>query len=129
MDGSGMIHVALVDDDESLCRSFARLLRAAGIQAVTYPSAEAFLLDTKQPKFDCLLLDVQLVGMSGLALQKQLKVSGIAAPVSFITASDDSDASEQARSQGRVGFFRKTDSGSEVLEAIRRAVDCPSASA
>jgi len=128
MDGSGKTYVALVDDDESLCRSLARLLRAAGIQPVTYLSAEAFLSDTKQPQFDCLVLDVQLLGMSGLELQKQLRASGTAAPVIFITAHDDPQASEQARSQGCVGFFRKTDSGSEVLEAIRRAVARPSAS-
>ncbi len=126
---SGKIYVALVDDDESLCRSLARLLRAAGIQAITYLSAEAFLSDTKQPQFDCLILDVQLLGMSGLQLQKQLKSSGIAAPIIFITAYDDPQAREQARSQGCVGFFRKTDSGSEVLEAVRRAVAEPSAHA
>ena len=56
-------YVAVVDDDESLCRSVGRLLRAAGIEAVTYGSAEAFLEDAKRPQFDCLLLDVQLGGM------------------------------------------------------------------
>ena len=52
------IYVAVVDDDEELCRSFGRLLRAAGFQPITYGSAEALLADTKHPQFDCLLLDV-----------------------------------------------------------------------
>ena len=63
-------YVAVVDDDESVCRSFARLLRASGIQAVTYSSAEAFLADSKRPQFDCMVFDVQLGGMSGIELAR-----------------------------------------------------------
>jgi FixJ family two-component response regulator len=127
MEKSGNIYVAVVDDDENLCRSFARLLRAAGMQPITYPSAEAFLADEKRPRFDCLVLDIQLTGLSGLELQKQLAAVGTAAPVIFITAHDDPQALEQAYAAGCTGYFRKTDSGSEVLEAIRRAVVPPSA--
>ena len=126
-DKPGNIYVAVVDDDENLCRSFARLLRAAGMQPSTYPSAEAFLADTKHPRFDCLVLDVQLLGMSGLELQKHLAAAGTAAPVIFITAYDDPQAREQAYAAGCAGYFRKTDSGSEVLEAIRRVVVPPAA--
>ena len=64
------IYVAVVDDDESICRSFSRLLRAANFQPVTYASAEAFLADAQHPKFDCLVLDIQLEGMSGLELRR-----------------------------------------------------------
>jgi len=49
-----LIYVAIVDDDESVCRSFGRLLTAAGFQPVMYPSAESFLRDTKHPRFGCL---------------------------------------------------------------------------
>src|SRR6058998_324980 len=59
MSSTKQTYVAVVDDDEKLCQSFGRLLRAAGLQPITYPSAEAFLADTKQPRFDCLVLDVQ----------------------------------------------------------------------
>ena len=127
LDSSGNVCVAVVDDDENLRRSWARLLRAAGMQPTTYPSAEAFLADPKHPQFDCLVLDVQLLGMSGLELQKQLDVEGIATPILFITAHDDPHAREQACAAGCAGYFRKTDSGSEVLEAIRRVVVRPSA--
>ena len=72
MSSSHNIYVAVVDDDESVCRSLSRLLRAAHFQPITYPSAEAFLADTKHPKFDCLLLDIQLRGMSGLDLSRRL---------------------------------------------------------
>jgi len=121
----GRIYVGVVDDDENLCRSFARLLRAAGMQPITYSSAEAFLADTKRPGFDCLVLDVQLTGMSGLELQEQLAVAGAAAPVIFITAHDDPQARARAYAAGCAGYFRKTDSGSDVLEAIRRTATPP----
>ncbi len=55
----GIIHVAVVDDDESTCRSYGRLLGAAGFQPIPYPSAEAFLGDTRRPRLDCLVLDIQ----------------------------------------------------------------------
>jgi FixJ family two-component response regulator len=119
------IYVAIVDDDESLCRSLGRLLRAAGFQPITYLSAEAFLEDRKHPQFDCLVLDVQLRGMSGIELKQKLTESGSTTPVIFITAHDDPDAREEAMAAGCVNYFRKNDSGSEVLDAIRRAVASP----
>jgi FixJ family two-component response regulator len=121
-DKPGNVYVAVVDDDENLCRSFARLLRAAGMQPITYRSAEAFLADAKHPKFDCLVLDIQLAGMSGLDLQKQLATTGRAAPIIFITAHDEPGVREQALAAGCVGYFHKTDPGDEVLQAIRRVV-------
>jgi len=115
-------YVAVVDDDESICRSFGRLLRAAGFQPITYPSAEAFLEDLKHPQFDCLVLDIQLGGMSGLELNQQLGAAGSTTPVVFITAHDDPESRTQALAAGCTGYFRKSDSGSDVLDAIRRAV-------
>lgn len=113
-------YVAVVDDDESLCRSLGRLLRAAGIQPITYSSAEAFLADTKHPKFDCLIFDIQLGGMSGIELQRQLATEGGKTPIIFITAHDDPEARAEAEAGGCTAFFRKSDSGAEVLETIRR---------
>ncbi|MGO9829302.1 MAG: response regulator transcription factor [Myxococcaceae bacterium] len=118
---SGNTYVAVIDDDESVCRSLARLLRAAGIQAITYPSAEAFLADGKHPTFDCLVLDIQLPGLSGLELQAQLGRKGTP-PIIFITAHDSPQARQQASALGCAGFFTKADSGSDVLDAIRNAV-------
>lgn len=120
--GKDIIYVAVVDDDESVCRSFSRLLRTAGFQSVTYASAEAFLQDTKRPQFDCLVLDVQLEGMSGLELSRRLAAVKDATPVIFITAHDNPDARAEALASGCAGYFRKTDPGERVLEAILSAV-------
>ena len=121
MSSNQNIYVAVVDDDESVCHSFSRLLRAAHFQPVTYSSAEAFLADKKHPRFDCLVLDIQLKGMSGLDLSKRLSAVKDGTPVIFITAHDDPEVRAQATSSGCAGYFRKTDSGAEVLTAIRRA--------
>jgi FixJ family two-component response regulator len=117
---SKQTYVAVVDDDQRVCQSFGRLLRAAGFQPVTYPSAEAFLADAKHPQFDCLVLDVQLEGMSGIELAQQLKANGGSAPFIFITAHDDPTARGAAEAAGCAAYFQKTDSGAEVLDAIRR---------
>jgi FixJ family two-component response regulator len=116
------VYVAVVDDDENLRRSFARLLRAAGMRPITYESAEAFLADTLRPRFDCLVLDVQLHGMSGIKLQKHLSGEGDSTAILFITAYDDIDSRKQAYAMGCAGYFRKSDAGNEVLNAIKGVV-------
>ncbi len=120
MSSTTPIYVAVVDDDESLCRSLGRLLRAAGIQPITYASAEAFLADRKHPRFDCLVLDVQLGGISGIELGKHLAAEGGHAPFIFITAFDDAGTRADAEAAGCAAYFRKTDAGTDVLDAIRR---------
>ena len=117
---SGRIYVAIVDDDESFCRSLGRLLRAAGMQPITYPSAEAFLADRKCPQFDCLVFDIHLGGMSGIELGQRLVAEGGHAPFICITAHDEPDERAGAEAAGCAAFFRKTDSGADVLDAIRR---------
>jgi FixJ family two-component response regulator len=116
------LYVAVVDDDEGQRRSLARLLRAAGMQPIAYASAEAFRSDLRRPRFHCLVIDVQLPGMSGIELRDQLAAEGIATPVLFVTAHDDPTAREQALAGNCVGYLRKTNSGSEILEAIRHGV-------
>lgn len=114
------VYVAVVDDDESFCRSLGRLLRAAGMQPITYPSAEAFLADKKQPQFDCLVLDINLDGMSGIELGERLATAGHTTPFIFITSVDEPDVLARAEAAGCAAFFRKTDSGAVVLDTIRR---------
>jgi FixJ family two-component response regulator len=121
---AGIIYIAVVDDDECLCRSFSRLLRTAGFQPVTYPSAEAYLEDAKRPRFDCLVLDIQLGGISGLELSRRLSAVRDATPVIFITAYDDPEARSEALARKCGGFFYKNDPGALILEAIRSAIRC-----
>jgi FixJ family two-component response regulator len=114
------IYIAIIDDDESIRRSMSRLLRAYDFQPVTYFSAEAFLLDAKRPRFECIVLDIQLKGMSGIELSKRLSAIKDTTPVIFITAHDDNEVRAEAEASGCAGYFRKTDSGADVLTAIQR---------
>lgn len=118
-------YVAVIDDDESLCRSLARLLQQAGYQAITFGSAEAFLEDPLRTHFGCLLVDVQLGGMTGLDMYARLKEQGITTPVVYITAHDDPRARTQALAMGCAGYFRKTDAGFDILETVRRVTAAP----
>ena len=120
MDTQPNRYVAIVDDDESLCRSFGRLLRTVGFQPVTYASAEAFLDDAKRPQFDCLLLDIQMGGISGIELRHRLSAVKDQTPVIFITAHDSPEVRAEAIASGCAGYFGKTDSGAEILDLIRR---------
>jgi FixJ family two-component response regulator len=120
--GKDIIYVAVVDDDDSLCRSLSRLLRTAGFQPVSYPSAEAFLEDVKRPRFDCLVLDIQLGGMSGLELSRRLSAVRDATPVIFITAHEEPQMQSEALAGGCGGFFHKNTPGTLIMEAIRNAV-------
>jgi len=91
------IKLAVVDDDESFASALERRFRLLGLEVTTYPSAEAFLASTTLPRPDCLVLDIQLSGMSGLDLQRRLQEVGDATPVVFVTAHDATEVREQAR--------------------------------
>jgi FixJ family two-component response regulator len=112
-------HVAIVDDDPSLCRSLGRLLRLAGYEPCAFHSAEDFLGDEGRDRFACVLADIQLGGMSGLEMHRALCQRGEAVPVIFITAHDEPAARTEAVRGGCAAFFSKTEDGTRILEAIR----------
>ena len=116
------IRVAVVDDDESLSRSMVRLLRTAGMRPIAYSSAEAFLADDNRPNFDCLFLDIQLGGISGIELSRRLTRAGSKTPVVFSTAYDRPNLRDEAFQTGCAAYLRKSVSGETVLSAIRDAI-------
>jgi len=116
------IPVAIIDDDVSVSRSLSRLLRLAGFEPSAFASAEDFLADGSRARFRCLLVDVQLHGMSGLEMQRAWNALPGRAPLIFITAYDEPAARAEALQAGCAGFFRKTESGTRILDAIRAAV-------
>ena len=95
------------------------------MRAVVYESAEEFLADRQHPQFDCLVFDVRLGGMSGIELALWLAAEGATEPIIFVTAYDDAEMRSRAERAGGAAYFRKTDSGAEVLEAIRRLAGGP----
>ena len=118
-------YIAVIDDDESHCRSMARLLQQSGFQAITFLSAEDFLKDTWRARFDCLLVDVQMGGISGIDMHGKLMEQGVRTPVIYLTAFDDPSARARANEMGCAGYFRKTDAGSDILATLRRVTSEP----
>jgi FixJ family two-component response regulator len=112
------ILAAIVDDDSSVCKALGRLFRAAGIDSQCYSSAEQFLENGQAGEPDCLILDIQLPGMSGIELQQKLRASGSDVPVIFITAHDEPEMRGQGERAGCLAYLRKTDPGDSVLEVI-----------
>lgn len=120
MNADAKTYVAVIDDDQSFCRSLDRLLRAAGFRSITYQSAEEFLEDAKRPRFDCLLLDIKLPGISGLELQQQIQSGSAPIPVIFVTSNDSEHLRKNAQNTGARAYFRKTDPGERIIDCIRR---------
>jgi FixJ family two-component response regulator len=116
------INVAVVDDDESFARAIGRLLRASGFEVHTYPSAEAFLAPTTLPQPDCLVLDINLGGLSGLDLHSRLRQAGDPPPIIFVTAHDAPGVREEAERAGCAAYLLKPVPGKSIIEAINKAV-------
>ncbi|MFF0946544.1 response regulator transcription factor [Rhizobium leguminosarum] len=114
--------VAVVDDDASLRRSLGRLLNAYGFQAEEYTSAEDFLARDPNTAIDCLVLDIDLGGMSGIDLQRRLKAEGTSLPVIFITALETASAKAEAEKVGCVAYLQKQFPGGALIAAINKAM-------
>jgi FixJ family two-component response regulator len=117
--------IAIIDDDELQCRSLSRLVRRAGFDALTFHSAEDFLASPGHAVLGCLLLDIHLGGMSGIALHRQLLARGDRTPVIYITAHDNEATRTAALSTGCVAFLLKTDASSTIIETLRRVTSAP----
>jgi FixJ family two-component response regulator len=117
--------IAIVDDDESVCRAVRRLVRAFAMDAETFSSGRQFLdLVEAMPSFqpDCLVLDVQMPGMNGLEVQDRLAISGNRMPVIFITAHDEVGVREKAIAAGAVAFLRKPFDDELLVKTLREAL-------
>ncbi len=113
--------VSVVDDDESARRALGRLLRELGFLPVAFASAEEYLAAAAREPVDCLMLDMQLERMSGLELLERLAASGSRVPVIVISANDEAATRARAFELGCAAYFRKTDPGAKIIEALRKA--------
>lgn len=114
--------VAVVDDDESVRESLPDLLREFGFAAQAFSSAEEFLASDSVGDINCVLLDIAMPGMTGLDLQRELKIRGYEIPIIFITAQKDEAVRARAFEQGAVEFLLKPFSDTILLEALSKAL-------
>jgi FixJ family two-component response regulator len=114
--------IAVVDDDAGLRAALQRLLRAAGFEVSTFASAEEFLDTRSHGSVHCLIADIHLPGMSGVALLKALAADAPAQAAVLITGRGDPATLELIRRAGPVPHLRKPFSGADLFDAIGRAV-------
>jgi FixJ family two-component response regulator len=115
--------IAIVDDDPSVQRGLQRLIRSVGWKAETFASAQEFLARSRAAAPNCVLLDLQLPGLSGLELQKRMGEVGLEIPIVFLTGHGDIPASVRAMKAGAVQFLTKPVDEQELLQAIEEAVE------
>jgi len=115
-----IVHV--VDDEQATRKAMARLLTAAGFAMRTYASADEFLAADASKAPGCIILDVQLPGLSGLDLQVALSKLQDPLPIIFLTGHAEIPDSVRAIRRGAVDFLTKPIEGAVLLNAVRRAL-------
>jgi FixJ family two-component response regulator len=114
--------VSIVDDDDSVRRGLARLVKAAGYAVETFASATEYLARPRPEESGCLLLDVRMPGLSGLELQEALARTERRVSIVFVSGHGDIPGSVKAMKGGAVDFLTKPVDDRELLGAIERAV-------
>ncbi|MBV8274477.1 MAG: sigma-54-dependent Fis family transcriptional regulator [Verrucomicrobia bacterium] len=127
MSGSYLAHdnrplVCVVDDELSIRESLSSLLRSAGLNVETFSSAEEFLTNARFEALSCLLVDVQLPGITGLDLQQKLLISEIKVPIIFLTGHGDVPIAVRAVKARAVEFLTKPFDDEYLLETTRSAI-------
>ncbi len=120
MDAKAIVYV--IDDDASVRTSLARLIRSEGLDVDTFSSARDFLCFNPPDRPGCILLDLQMPGMTGLELQQALTAGKRSIPIIFITGFGNVPASVQAMKAGAVDFLEKPFAAETLLAAIHRAI-------
>jgi FixJ family two-component response regulator len=115
--------VFVVDDDDDVRLSIAELLRAAGLRAETFATAQGFLGRKRGEEPSCLVLDLQLPGRDGLDVQRELADSCDSMPIIFVTAHGDIPTTVTAMKSGAVEFLTKPFDGQHLLGAIHQALE------
>jgi FixJ family two-component response regulator len=114
--------ISVIDDDESVLRTTTRLIESFGFRAAAFASADNFLSAGQLNDTSCLIVDVQMPGMNGLQLQRQLAAVDCRIPIIFITAYDDKETRQRAMQAGAIAFLGKPFSDEQLLQSIRLAL-------
>jgi FixJ family two-component response regulator len=115
--------VALVDDEAPVRVALGRLLRLADYAVLPFASGEEFLDSLAARVPDCVLLDVQMPGLTGFQVQARLRGLGLRLPVVFITASDDAAIDRKALDAGGMRVLRKPFGNELLLDAVKLALN------
>lgn len=117
--------IAVVDDDEPVRKAVVRLLRAAGFSSCGYASGQELLEAWLAEPPNCLVLDLQLPGVSGIEVQRRLTQAGARAPTIIMTASDDPGARNECLNAGVAVYLRKPLDEQALFSALRQMMVLP----
>jgi len=117
--------VHLVDDDDSVRRSVGFMLKTSGYQVKTYESGDELVRQAKSLETGCILLDIRMPGMDGLAVQQALQDHGVTLPVIIMTGHGDVPLSVRAMKAGAIDFIEKPFEKEVLLTAIQLGVRSP----
>jgi FixJ family two-component response regulator len=115
--------VLVIEDYASMRDAIKRLLRAAGFECITYPTAEALLEQGPGNGAVCVVSDLKMPGMTGFELLTELRRRGDFPPVIVMTAHDAPGVREEALRRGAVGYLAKPFEGDALLAAVESAID------
>jgi FixJ family two-component response regulator len=115
--------VAVIDDDPSVRKALQRLLRASDHDADAFASGQDFLESLPAAVPDCLVVDLQMPGMNGLAVQRELAQAGTRLPIVFITGHDEPGIRARCLAAGAGAYLRKPLDDKALLAAIEDAIN------
>ena len=115
--------VFVVDDDQSIREAIKSLISLVGVRVETFGTAQEFLRAERPDLPGCVVLDVELPGLSGLDLQRELAAHGIKLPIIFITGYGDIPMSVRAMKAGATEFLTKPFRDQDLLDAIQQALE------
>jgi len=120
---NGNPRVFLVDDQPAVLKSLSRLLKSANFDVAVFNSAQEFMESGNAAEAGCVVLDLSMPGMDGLAMQQMLSLSASVLPIIFLTGHGDIDSSVQAMKRGASDFLTKPVDGDLLISAIRVAIE------
>jgi len=123
MTPAGAPTVIIVDDDDLVRASIQGMLKSVGLGSEAFATPQDFLRSQQSDGPSCLILDVQLPGLSGLDFQQELTDAGFQIPIIFITGHGDIPMSVKAMKSGAVEFLTKPFRDEDLLDAIQQALD------
>lgn len=115
--------IYIIDDDTSVGRSLARLMRSAGFVPEVFTSVDEFIAKATFAEHACIIADVQMKGGGGLDLQQRLKEIDTSIPVILLTAVDTDDLRAEAKLGGFSALFRKPVDDQALIDAIEWALN------
>lgn len=114
--------IFILDDDASVRKALARLIKSAGMAAKTFASVDELLSAPALPQCGCIIADIRMQGTSGLAMPGLLAQRGLHLPVIFVSAQDTEETRAAAQQAGAGGFFRKPVDDQALLDALNWAI-------